>query len=226
MTQSIKSWLLWLKVVLQEALAWQHKQAFLMALLTAMILFSALRRGRFPNKEEVYTLIKAFAGSAVALFLALWICVTPDSALGGFGIIIGFMAVAYFFESFKQLVEILEILWRKEEIPTVNPTEGENSGHYHGDSRVNTEQARWLERLEPVDAKDLLSRLVSSLRPIVYADGRCECCTHDDEQVMAIGNMVLQWWKDHHIDMDDETFEAMKNKFDSMKGTEVPGSSS
>jgi hypothetical protein len=42
--------------------------------------------------------------------------------------------------------------------------------------------------------------LLERLRPTVYADGKCECCSHSDEEKRAIADTVLRWWLEAHID--------------------------
>lgn len=42
--------------------------------------------------------------------------------------------------------------------------------------------------------------LLDRLRPVVYADGKCEMCIHSDEEKLAIADTVLRWWLEAHID--------------------------
>lgn len=48
----------------------------------------------------------------------------------------------------------------------------------------------------PEEARTLLERL----RPIVYADGKCEACIHSGDEKRQIADVVLRWWLEANID--------------------------
>jgi len=52
------------------------------------------------------------------------------------------------------------------------------------------------------------SSLLERLRPLVYVNGACSCCSHSDKENAAIGEVVLAWWTEYNLDnMDKETTE-------------------